>query len=220
MDTTTSASVNSPRVLVIGATGPTGMAILQQLRAANLHVRALARKPQQLPPDFPAVDVVKGDVLDKNSLLAALSGVDVVISSLGTPLLLKPVTLLSAGTTNLVQAMRQSGVARLLCITGMGAGDSRGHGGFVYDWLILPTLLRYIYADKDRQEQVVRDSGLDWVLVRPAMLTNGEQTGHYREITRFGKEQMGKISRQDVAHFMVQELLQNRYHQQSVNLSY
>ena len=106
-----------------------------------------------------AVEVTQGDVLWPESLVRALDGVSGVVSALGTPLLLRRVTLLSDGTRPLVEAMRRQGVPRLLCITGMGAGDSRGHGGFVYDRLILPTLLREIYADKDRQERVVAESG-------------------------------------------------------------
>ena len=173
-------------MLLVGATGPTGRAIMAQARrtSAGLAVRALARDPSRLTGDGLAAEVVRGDVLRPDSLVAALDGVSVVVSVLGTPLILRPVTLLSEGTRHLVDAMQRQGVSRLLCITGMGAGDSRGHGGFVYDWLILPTLLRQIYADKDRQERVVTDSGLDWTIVRPARLTHGPRTGQYRVITR------------------------------------
>ena len=67
--------------------------------------------------------------------------------------------------------MASNGVRRLVGITGVGAGDSRGHGGLVYDTFLRPIVLRQVYADKDRQEAVVRASGLDWVVVRPALLT-------------------------------------------------
>lgn len=158
-------------------------------------------------------------MLDLAALTDAMTGVDVVICVLGTPLTVKPISLLSVGTTNLIQAMQTSGVQRLLCVTGMGAGDSRGHGGFVYDHLILPTLLRSIYADKDRQEQIVARSDLDWVLVRPARLVNRTAPQRYREITQFNDEQMHTISRMDVADFLVNESLFPRYHQQTVNLT-
>ena len=148
-----------------------------------------------------------------------MAGVDAVVSALGTPLLLRQVTLLSDGTQHLVDAMRRAAVPRLICITGMGAGDSRGHGGFVYDRLLLPTLLRAIYADKDRQERVVRDSGLDWTLVRPARLTNSGVTGQYRVITQFSDERMSTIARLDVAHFIVREVRQRRHPRQTVNLT-
>lgn len=206
-------------VLLVGATGPTGRAILAQARQAGLAVRALAREPAPLTGEGLAAEVVRGDVLRPDSLVAALSGVSVVVSALGTPLTLRRVTLLSEGTRHLVDAMRRQRVSRLLCITGMGAGDSRGHGGFVYDRLILPTLLRQIYADKDRQERVVTDSGLDWTLVRPARLTDGPLTGRYRVVTQWGREPMTTIARADVAHFIVGEVGAHRHRRESVNLS-
>ncbi|MDD4964939.1 MAG: SDR family oxidoreductase [Gallionella sp.] len=209
-----------PRILLIGATGLTGQHILRQAESQGLRVRALVRRPSNLPAEHIAAhEVLRGDVLDLAALTDAMTGVDVVISVLGTPLTVKPVSLLSVGTTNLIQAMQTSGVQRLLCVTGMGAGDSRGHGGFVYDHLILPTLLRSIYADKDRQEQIVARSDLDWVLVRPARLVNRTAPQRYREITQFNDEQMHTISRIDVADFLVNESLFPRYHQQTVNLT-
>lgn len=209
-------------ILVIGATGPTGIEICKQALEAGMKVRVLVRTPSRLPSDLLlGVDVVQGDVLDSEAMVAAMRGVDAVVSALGTPLQRKPVTLLSRGTQNMVRAMGQAGVSRLLCITGMGAGDSRGHGGFLYDRVILPLLLGQIYLDKDRQEQVVRESGLDWTLIRPAFLTDGGRTGQYRRIMHFGlHDRMGKISRADVAHFVVRELQQGEHLRQVANLSY
>lgn len=209
-------------ILVIGSTGPTGIEICKQALEAGIKVRVLVRTPSRLPSSLlTMLDVVQGDVLNSEAMVAAVRGVDAVVSALGTPLQRKPVTLLSQGTQNILQTMAQTGVSRFLCITGMGAGDSRGHGGFLYDRVILPLLLSQIYIDKDRQEQMVRASGLDWTLIRPAFLTDGALTGHYRRINQFEKhDRMGKISRADVAHFVVQEL-QGRAHVRRVaNLSY
>jgi putative NADH-flavin reductase len=218
----TNAQKAASAILVIGATGPTGIEICKQALQAGLKVRVLVRTPSRLPAEvLLGVDVVQGDVLNGESLATAMHGVDAVVSALGTPLQRKQVTLLSRGTHNMVQAMAQAGVSRLLCITGMGAGDSRGHGGLLYDRIILPLLLREIYLDKDRQEQVVRESGLAWTLIRPAFLTDGPLTGRYRCLTQFAPgDRMGKISRADVAHFVVQELAQERCRGQVANLSY
>lgn len=129
--------------------------------------------------------------------------------------------MLSEGTRNIVTAMKQAGARRLLCITGMGAGDSRGHGGFLYDRVILPLLLGRIYADKNRQETVVRQSGLDWTLIRPAMLKDGPGRGVWREITHWqGAARMAAIDRADVAAFVVAELAAHRHSGQTVNLSW
>lgn len=207
-------------VLLIGATGPTGREIIKAAQARGVAIRALARRPESLADA--GVEVAKGDVENTDSLRAAMRGASAVVSALGTPLILKgPVTLLSRGTSNIVTAMKDEGVERFLCITGMGAGDSRGHGGFVYDRIILPALLGRIYADKDRQEAVVRRSGLDWTLIRPAFLKSGPGRGRWREIAAWnGEPKMTAIDRADVAAFVMQELTAPRYARQSVNLSW
>ena len=68
--------------------------------------------------------------------------------------------------------MKVAGVKRLIAVTGLGAGDSRGHGGLIYDAVVFPLLLKRVYDDKDVQESIVRSSGLDWTIVRPGLLTN------------------------------------------------
>lgn len=208
-------------ILVIGATGPTGIEICKQALQAGMNVRVLVRTLSRLPIDLLlATEVIQGDVLDAQGMIQAMCGVDAVISALGTPLQRTPVTLLSHGTQNILQAMQQANVQRLLCVTGMGAGDSRGHGGFLYDRLILPLLLKAIYLDKDRQEQLVRASGLAWTLVRPALLNNGKATQQYRRITHFAaQDRMRKISRADVAHYLVQEIRRSEHIRQVVNLT-
>lgn len=218
----TNTQDNARSILVIGATGPTGIEICKQALAAGMKVRVLVRTPSRLPADLSSrLDVMQGDVLSSDAMIAATRGMDAVVSALGTPLQRTPVTLLSRGTQNIMQAMGQTGVSRLLCITGMGAGDSRGHGGFLYDRVILPLLLGQIYIDKDRQEQLVRASDLDWTLIRPAFLSNGVKTGQYRCIGQFDKhDRMGKISRADVAHFVVQEVQRGQHSKKVANLTY
>jgi len=88
----------------------------------------------------------------------------------------------------------------------MGAGDSAGHGGFLFDNLLFPLLLRNVYADKDRQEAIVRDSGLDWVLVRPAVLNDKRSRGTIRAITDLSGFHGGSIAREDVARFVLDQL--------------
>ena len=194
------------RLLVIGGTGGTGREIVRQAAAAGHTVSVLARDIEAAERALPGTRIVGGDVLDQVAVDRAVEGQDVVASSLGSGLSLSRMTMLSEGTRKLVEAMKAKGVRRLICITGVGAGDSRGHGGFVYDWLIRPTILRQVYADKERQEAVVRASGLDWVIVRPAMLTNNPLTGRYRTPTDLTGVHGGKISRPDVADFVVKQL--------------
>ena len=91
---------------------------------------------------------------------------------------------------------------RLIAVTGLGAGDSRGHGGLLYEQLSFPCLKR-VYDDKDVQEWIIRSSGLDWTIVRPGLLTDRPATGRYRVLTAPKDWRFGVISRADVANFLV-----------------
>lgn len=197
---------NRPKILVLGATGPTGRLIVEQAVARGHDVTVLVRSPDKAK-DLHGAKLVVGDARDEAVLRQALEGGDAVISALGTPASpFREVTLLSSATRALVGAMKRAKVARLVCITGIGAGDTRGHGGFVFDKLIFPLLLRKVYADKDRQEAIVRDSGLDWVLVRPAMLNNKPRRDSIRALTDLSGIHGGSIARADVASFVLDQV--------------
>jgi len=137
----------------------------------------------------------------------ALKGQDAVVSALGTPASpFREVTVLSTATRALVRAMKAEHVSRLVCITGIGAGDSAGHGGFLFDNVIFPLLLKKVYADKNRQETIVRDSGLDWILVRPSVLNDKPGYGSVRALAGLSGFHGGSISRADVATFVLDQL--------------
>ena len=136
-------------------------------------------------------------------------GVDAVIQTLGvspTPdLIFTGTHLFSAATRVLVRAMEASAVRRLICVTGFGAGDSRGRGGILYNAAFCLFVGR-IYADKDVQERIIRRSRLDWTIVRPTILTNGPRTGAYRVLVDPRDWSSGFISRADVADFLVKQI--------------
>jgi putative NADH-flavin reductase len=113
--------------------------------------------------------------------------------------------LFSAATRILVDAMKTSKVRHLICVTGFGAGDSRGHGGIVYN-AALCLFLGGVYADKDIQERIIRRSRLDWTIVRPTILTNGPHTGAYRVLVDARLWTSGFISRADVADLLVKHI--------------
>jgi len=193
-------------ILVLGATGGTGRLIAREAQARGYKVTALVRSAEKAG-DLKGARLVTGDARDANALRTALKGQDAVISALGTPASpFREVTLLSSATRALVEAMKAEQISRLVAITGIGAGDSRGHGGFVFDHLIYPLLLRHVYADKDRQEAIVRASGLDWVLVRPAVLNDKAGRGDVRALEDLSSFHGGTISREDVAQFAVAQV--------------
>lgn len=206
------------KLLIIGATGATGRELVNQAITQGHEVTALVRDAAKAAFASPVKTVV-GDVLDASSLKSALVGQEAVISSLGSAASgpFKEMTLLSEGTRNLVAAMQAQGVNRLVCITGVGAGDSKGHGPWYYNWLIQPLMLRGVYQDKTRQEVIVRGSGLDWTLVRPAILTSGAAKGveAVRAFTALAGINVGTITRSDVAAFCLRELAHRRFHHQA-----
>jgi uncharacterized protein YbjT (DUF2867 family) len=192
-----------PRILVLGATGGTGRLIVAQAVARGYDVAVLVRSAEKAR-DLKGAKLIVGDARDDSALRHALKGRDAVISALGTPASpFREVTLLSSATRALVSAMKAEHVLRLVCITGIGAGDSGGHGGFVFDNLIFPLLLRKVYADKNRQEAIIRDSGLDWVLVRPSILNNKPSRNTIRALTDLSGFHGGTISRENVAKFVL-----------------
>jgi len=200
-----------PNILVLGATGGTGRLIVNQAVARGYEVTALVRSAEKAG-DLNGANLIVGDARDQAALRKALKGQDAVISALGTPASpFREVTLLSTATRSLVSAMQAEQVSRLVAITGMGAGDSVGHGGVVFDRLIFPLLLRKVYADKNRQEAIIRDSGLDWVLVRPSVL-NDKPGGHtLRALTDLSGFHGGTIARADVARFVLDQVGENTW---------
>ena len=194
------------KVLVLGATGGTGRLIVEQALARGYEVSALVRSPEKAK-SLKGAKLIIGDVRDEKALREALKGQDAVVSALGTPASpFREVTLLSKVTRSLVSAMTAEHVSRLVCITGIGAGDSSGHGGFLFDNVIFPLLLRKVYADKNRQEAIVRDSGLDWVVVRPSVLNDKSGRDTVRALTDLSGFHGGTISRADVANFVLDQV--------------
>lgn len=192
-------------ILVIGATRGIGRQVVLQALTAGNQVTAMARRLVSLP-EGKRLRPVQGDILDEAAVQTAVAGQDAVVLTVACGPGLTPVSLFSNGTAHVLRAMRHHGVDKLVCVTGIGAGDSRGHGGFFYDRIILPVLLRGMYADKERQERLVRDSGCDWVIVRPGFLTNGPLTKTYSVYTHLAGVRAGRISRADVAHFILGQL--------------
>jgi putative NADH-flavin reductase len=198
------------KLLVIGASRGIGLETVKAALRAGHSVRALARSAAGIPIQDVGLENVPGDALDSDTIRNALQGVDVVIQTLGVDFspraIFEGTTLFSQSTRILVDTMKAAGVRRLITVTGLGAGDSRGHGGLIYDAVVFPLLLKRVYDDKDVQEWIVRSSGLDWTIVRPGLLTNGPATGRYRVLIASKDWQFGAISRADVTDFLVRQI--------------
>lgn len=199
------------KILVLGATGATGRLIVGNAVAKGYEVVALVRSKAKAM-DLIGSELIEGDARDRAVLTRAIVGCDAVISSLGTAMSpFREVTLLSTATRALVGVMGEQNIRRLVCITGLGAGDSRGHGGFFFDRLFLPLMLRKVYEDKNRQEDAIRASTLDWTIVRPTVLNDKPARGGINALTDLSGVHGGTIARSDVAEFVVQQLATNKW---------
>lgn len=199
------------RVLIVGATGGTGRALVAQALERGYAVTALARDPAKLKTVHPQLKVVQGDVLDTDSVELAVRYQQAVLCALGHKQYFKPTRILSQGTANILQAMETLGVRRFVCETSLGIGDSAGRMGLYYTFFVIPLILPFYYWDKTRQERLIAASHADWVIVRPGALNNGSKRGRYRHGRVGNYLWTVRISRADVAAFMLDQLESDDY---------
>lgn len=199
-------------ILVIGATGGTGKAIVQQALEQGHTVTALARNPEHIALKNSRLTVLQGNVLDYPSLDEAVRGKDAVLSALGHKRWFIKTSILSEGTKNILTAMENHGVKRFVCETALGVGDSRGKLGLYYTLFVVPVIVFFYFRDKEKQERLVMESSREWIIVRPGQLTNGKKRETYRHGSNVGSWlRTVSISRADVADFMLKQLTDNTY---------
>lgn len=196
------------KLLILGATGGTGQQLIAQSLEQHHEVTVLVRNPAKLTPGHEKLTVIKGDVLDAAVLMKALEGKDAVLSALGRGKTLKSYNLISNAVSILVPAMHTTGVKRVIFESAFGVGESFMQANFIQK-IIFSTFLKNIYADKTKAEVQLRNSELEWTLVYPVVLTNGPRTGKYKAGEKLPMKGMPKISRADVANFMLQQLTDN-----------
>lgn len=204
------------RFLLLGASGGVGRRILVQGRTRGHTIRAQTRDATRLAGQPAGIEVVAADPTDASALRALVAGQEAVIVALGTAPG-RQTTLFSNVTTKLIAAMAAEGVRRLIAITGVGAGETRGHGGFFYDRIIYPLFTRPFYEDKNRQERLIRESTLDWVLVRPAPFKATAGPTPLEILTEIRPDTaLRRITRDEVASFVLDQLGNDRYLRKSV----
>jgi putative NADH-flavin reductase len=209
------------RLLIVGGTGGTGRELVRQSLERGHDVRAFARNPSRLDIRHERLSIVSGDVMDSASVEAAVRGQDAVLCALGHKRWFYPTRILSEGTRNLIRAMENESVRRFVCETSLGVGDSWGRMGLYYTLFVGVFILPFYFFDKARQERVIRNSSLDWVIVRPGLLTNRSKRGVYRHGPQVGHWLWSvRISRADVADFMLNQVTSDAYLHQSPGVSW
>jgi uncharacterized protein YbjT (DUF2867 family) len=214
------------KVLVFGATGGTGRAVILALQSRGHAVTAFARHPGRLK-DIPDLMVVQGDAMAADDVAAAVAGQEAVVVSLGNTqgsiglkLGAKRTTaanVCEVGTRNIVAAMRSAGVSRLVCVTAYGVGDTRDRLPLLYR-MFYRFVLREQIADKEEQEKVVKASGLDWTLVQPVGLNDKPAAGRYLA-SLAGETRTHMVSRADLAAYIAGEVTGRAHLYQTVSFS-
>lgn len=198
-------------IAIIGASAGVGLQATEQALSKGWRVTALSRRKPNLPGTAEALTSVSADVCDVDAVADAITGCDAVLVTLGRPPL-DGSKLRARGTRAVLEAMARTDVRRLVCLSGLGAGDSGPALPFRYRRVLLPTLLRRVYADHEAQEAAVMASEADWTLVRPANLTDGPATGDFAQgFHAIDPAYSYHISRADVAAFMLGEVAAPRY---------
>lgn len=207
------------KIIIFGATGGTGQNLVEQALNQNYEVTAFVRSPEKLKIKNSNLTVTKGDVLNLNDVSNAVKGKEVVFCSLGMPASDKS-TLRSDGTNNIIKAMEANNVDRLICQTSLGFGDSKEVLPWHMKYFVVPFILKNAFIDHELQEKKIVESKLDWTIVRPGNMTNGKKTGNYKFGFKPTEKIKLKVSRADVAEFMLKQISSFAFLGKKVGISY
>ena len=205
------------KVLVIGAAGKSGRAVVEQALAAGHDVTAFVHNTEGYLPAS-TVRVIEGDARDRFAMDSAMLGQDAVIDTIGGKLSLKTTTLEESAAAIIIASMQSGGVRRLVVISVIGEGESVANTNW-YERLFLSTLLRSEMKDKAAMEASVDASGLDWIIVRAPFLTDDPGTGNIHVFSAETGEIAHKLTRDDLAAFMVAQLASDEYLQKAVAIA-
>jgi len=201
------------RILVFGATGKTGTHTWRRALQQGHQVTAFGRSVERLSEAEPELRTFKGDVLDAGDVGKAVMGHDAVVVCIGSTSL-KDRTTLSEGTKNIVDAMLQHEVERIVAISTAGVGESWRQISLTAR-VLFRTLLRNVFADHQAQEAIVRRSALEWTIVRAAVLNDRPPSGYVASNIKPVK----RISREDLANFLVDQVSDSAYSGQAISVA-
>ncbi|HEV7742723.1 MAG TPA: SDR family oxidoreductase [Pseudolysinimonas sp.] len=209
-------------IVVFGANGPTGRLLTQRALDAGHRVTALTRRPDGFPLSHPSLTVVGGDVLEAADVDAVVAGQDVALSALGVPYGRTPVSVYSDGARNILNSMQKHAVRRFAAVTSSATEPNpRPQGGFFFEKVLQPFVIgvlgRTVYADMRRMEQLVRSSDVDWTIVRPSGLFNGEVVSDYR--TGEGHVDGTFTSRADLADLLLRQATDDTWVRKAVAIA-
>jgi len=203
------------KILVLGANGAVGQLAIDELLKANHEVKALVRNASTLSKKHPRLRVEQGDPTNAANLERLLAGQDAVLSTLGVRKN-KRTTLRFNVATSLLTGMKKHGVRKLVWLDGAGVGSSKEfmqRSSFLFGRIVMPLFLNHMYADAAVADELIERSGCDWVIVRPMSFTNRAKTGNVSVVTDMSLtvRLRLRISRADVAAFLVEQVAEDNY---------
>ncbi len=206
------------KVIIFGASGSVGTEIVKQSLYKGYEVTAFVRNPEKIATlNHANLTILKGDVLNISEIANAVQNHDAVFCTLGDG---KVGKIRALGTSNIIDAMKQTGVNRLICQSTLGIGESYGNLNFIWKHIMFGMLLKKAFQDHQLQEQYILKSNLDYTIVRPSALTEGTITNGYKiGFDGAFKKLNLKISRADVANFMLCQLQNGEYIKKAVSIS-
>lgn len=214
-------SIKMKKIIVFGANGGTGKEVVKQALEMGYEVTAVVRNLNTFNQTHPFLNIIKGDVLQRENFEKKVIGKDAVISCIGSGST-KPTTIYSIGIENIITAMNATAVKRLMCISAGGL-DVNPLNNFIMRILtknILQRILKEPYNDMRLMEQEVRASELNYTIVRPPRLINKPLTGIYRAKLNDNLKNTGSLARTDLAHYIVHHLEDTNTFKSTAHLSY
>lgn len=208
-------------VIIFGSTGTIGKQLIEQSLEKGYHVTAFCRDQEKLVEfNHERLTMLEGDVRNLSDVNNSIVNQDIVIITLGSGKDRKS-NVRSEGTKNIIKAMQKNNVKRLLCQSTLGTFESNQNLNFFWKYVMFGWFLKGIFLDHELQEKYVQESNLDWTIVRPAAFTDGKKTGKYKH--GFGPSEKAltlKISRADVADFILKQIKNDQYLLKTPGLSY
>lgn len=203
------------KIIVYGASGQTGIRVVEQALENGYTVTAAVRSPEKIKLEHEQLNVVQVDVRDREIVADTVKGHDAVVCALGSSNLKD--TVRSEGTANIVAGMEAHGVERIVIVSSLGVGDSGKQLSFSGK-LFVNTVLKNVIFDHERQEKLLVDSALNWTSVRPSGLTEGARTGKYTA-SNDPTVKGGRIRRADVADFILKVLAEGLHSREAITIT-
>lgn len=206
-------------IIIFGATGKTGQELVTQSLEKGYKVTAVVRNPAKMTITHPHLTIEKGDLTNDTDVTRILKAqsYDAVFSALGAKTPFQKDPILTKATKNIIQAAAENRINKFIHVSFIGVRKESSQLGILYKYIV-PVVMKNLIADHREKEAVLANSGLNWIAVQPPILTSGAKTGHYIHEQQINKgiSSTKKLSRANLADFMIQQLEQDHYRQSAV----